>query len=1328
MNTNRKTRTGLLESPTAVAASESAFRAEPVEFGFGGALTRRRRFLPGATATRESGMATVARAPWPVAARGFRVGPRALRLTAPLVLGIIAMIAGPLASSAVAQCNFGGCCEMYASNSTVVPGQTITVLLRGGANPIAGCSQYLTGAMRGTITGSGLAAALPISAISNQASLGFWGANVGSVGTVMAAPLRIVGQDCTRACNPGGPGSLFGGCPPQSSADNIYVFDVTIPLGAVPGQYTFTYTGQAFWIDNWVNTGGNLYCPVLSPGVNISGCSVTITVGLPQCSDFDSPTTLQGWTTLAATATNTAGGPSGNYVFVQDQSGGSRFFNPTTFSGDWNQLLAGKCGTLEYDVRLVDDGLAGSSPHQPYVVIRGSYPTPNLVFTPNLTVVEGGPWVHVVAPLNLIAPPTTTLGTWTVNGGSWQTTLAGVSELEMRLELGNGNEIWNYDNICLNDVPCPCTSPPLDMVAWWPLDEQDGATVVQDIAGGNHPGTPSPGPVGTVSSATEGPASTVSWPPVVAAGGGKVDDGMYFWSQHQNRYVQVPDDPRLDLGTTDLTIDAWVFITQYSGGAIQPIVEKMEYIGTAPFTGYRLYLDSGVPTFEVANSGSLLTFTSTPQLTQGAWHFLAVTVDRANGVVDIYLDIYQRLTITSVPNFGDISSPADLFIGGSSLGPSLNYLDVGIDEVEIFDRALTSDELLAVFSADSAGKCKCVPRPQGMVAWYTGDDTTPIDHLGQHDGTFVGFPISSSDSKVGGGALETHAPNTYVTVPGGTGPGSLNFGTGDFSIDMWVKTTANAGVQTLIDKRVASAPGAVGVVGYAVYLVNGTLSVQLADPNFGHYNYNSGLLVADGTWHFVAVIVDRDDPGGPKMYVDGSVAPPFIPTNRQGNLDNPAPLLIGAHAFGGGVFTGLLDEIEFFNRALTPDEVDAIRLADVRGKCKGSQIGSCCDRSADTCLDAVSESECTAIDRENVCETNSDCTSDPLRPCCIDDPSTSNPVLRFCGKCDFWWSSELLCADVTCGCSDDVDCDDDDVCTFDDCDGGTCTSEPNQYGDLDHNGTISLFDLFCTLNAFADNFSDPCTMERVDIDPCIPNGTINLGDLFAVLNAFGDADPCCGGSSPSQPGSDELSVSRSVPHSGVLSFVPSLSEPAAGESISLDVYVNGVEDLRGYQLALNIDGGEEGQLIIESMSVDTSRQDFVFNSSDDAIVNDRNGLTIRRDRWQQKSRTERSQSVHGIAEELTEATDLLADNEIIGADGETLTSFDATRSRLLAVTMNEGVQSRGAAYLATFILRATPDASGLFKIYPQMEETSLVDSEGQPIKFGERTHVTLMVR
>lgn len=70
--------------------------------------------------------------------------------------------------------------------------------------------------------------------------------------------------------------------------------------------------------------------------------------------------------------------------------------------------------------------------------------------------------------------------------------------------------------------------------------------------------------------------------------------------------------------------------------------------------------------------------------------------------------------------------------------------------------------------------------------------------------------------------------------------------------------------------------------------------------------------------------------------------------------------------------------------------------------------------------------------------------------------------------------------------------------------------EFQDYGDLNKDGLVDLFDLFCVLKGFSGNFDD-CTFEDTDVHPPCQggDGTIDVFDLFAVLDAFSAIKPCC---------------------------------------------------------------------------------------------------------------------------------------------------------------------------------------------------------------------------
>ena len=93
-------------------------------------------------------------------------------------------------------------------------------------------------------------------------------------------------------------------------------------------------------------------------------------------------------------------------------------------------------------------------------------------------------------------------------------------------------------------------------------------------------------------------------------------------------------------------------------------------------------------------------------------------------------------------------------------------------------------------------------------------------------------------------------------------------------------------------------------------------------------------LLNTGPWVHVAVTVQGGGQG--IFYIDGAQAGTFTPS--AGTVNNNLPLWIGEPLVPGRPREIAIDDLEMFNRALTPQEVQAIYNAGSVGKCKQSVI------------------------------------------------------------------------------------------------------------------------------------------------------------------------------------------------------------------------------------------------------------------------------------------------------------------------------------------------------------------------------------------------------
>jgi hypothetical protein len=137
-------------------------------------------------------------------------------------------------------------------------------------------------------------------------------------------------------------------------------------------------------------------------------------------------------------------------------------------------------------------------------------------------------------------------------------------------------------------------------------------------------------------------------------------------------------------------------------------------------------------------------------------------------------------------------------------------------------------------------------------------------------------------------------------------------------------------------------------IGFVLYTVQSnsdiSLDIETDTPGTGASVGRGGMPAAfDGNWHLVAVTVNRDVvPAVLKLYVDG-VERSSNPAPQLGSSDIDTgryPLRIGVFGCTGDEcqntdpFPGQIDEVEIFNRVLTPTEVAAIYAAGQEGKCR----------------------------------------------------------------------------------------------------------------------------------------------------------------------------------------------------------------------------------------------------------------------------------------------------------------------------------------------------------------------------------------------------------
>jgi Ca2+-binding RTX toxin-like protein len=256
----------------------------------------------------------------------------------------------------------------------------------------------------------------------------------------------------------------------------------------------------------------------------------------------------------------------------------------------------------------------------------------------------------------------------------------------------------------------------------------------------------------------------------------------------------------------------------------------------------------------------------------------------------------------------------------------------------------------------------CVDPPAGMVAWWPLDDPAgdPVvdDIVGMPDngaprpGPTLGPPNQPESIPAVVGTGLNFPPgfgapsglNNYLEVA--TSP-ETNFGTGDFTIDAWIRLGQPRQIYPIVDKLDFSTAGM--KKGYALFVQGGNLLLRIGPDAGGGLleALSTGPGITQGIWHHVAVTVRRNDPSNKPVvtfyiggYLSGSGTPPgpLMPGNIS--IDGMTPLWIGSNSrlTSPGAVVGLgeiaIDELELFKRELSQAETQMIVNAANAGKCR----------------------------------------------------------------------------------------------------------------------------------------------------------------------------------------------------------------------------------------------------------------------------------------------------------------------------------------------------------------------------------------------------------
>ncbi|HWQ91574.1 MAG TPA: LamG domain-containing protein [Clostridia bacterium] len=407
-----------------------------------------------------------------------------------------------------------------------------------------------------------------------------------------------------------------------------------------------------------------------------------------------------------------------------------------------------------------------------------------------------------------------------------------------------------------------------NLVSWYKAEEN-----ADDSWGNNHGadgnGTPPP-------------------PHIFTYGEGK--NGTAFFAK--NGIAMAADSPSLKPET--LTVQTWL-----KSVAPQPFRYIIAKTRGTDSLSWALYTEDGGGLDFYVNLAGIGTIKS-PVLDSGfiwdgAWHLASATFD--GSVVRLYVDGVQVGDGTPAVGAIDYTEPKELIFADYRLPGGLPFWGL-MDDVQIYDRALTSEEILTTF------------KQSRLVSWWQASGT-PEDAIGSNDGSLVGT-TSYGVGRLAAGAFDFGAAGS-VQIPDGA---SLR--PNRITVEAMAAARTPGANKYLISKSNTASDSSYGFFtgpggGLAFYVTTaeGRVVSPAADASMWSGSFHAIAGVYDGS--MVRLYLNGKEVG------NGTAASgDIVYGTYQGGK-----LLLGdfSETPGSAGFPGTLDDIKIYNAALNPKEV-----------------------------------------------------------------------------------------------------------------------------------------------------------------------------------------------------------------------------------------------------------------------------------------------------------------------------------------------------------------------------------------------------------------------
>jgi hypothetical protein len=322
---------------------------------------------------------------------------------------------------------------------------------------------------------------------------------------------------------------------------------------------------------------------------------------------------------------------------------------------------------------------------------------------------------------------------------------------------------------------------------------------------------------------------------------------------------------------------------------------------------------------------------STSTLNDGSWHYVT-GIFQSNTERSIYVDGVWEATDTSTHTPNGLNLLDAWAIGGLSDASPSQYYSGSIDEVRVYNRALSPSEVQQLY--------RWAPGPVGYWKMDEGTGSIVYDLSGNgNDGSFTGS-ASWTQGKYGKGVEVSINGNVqdYINVAD-PDSGILDFSdTQDFTIETWFNVSSKEGSNAnLLSKGGVTA----GDDGYLM-LISASQYADCRYADGSNLDSSGGTsTLVDGEWHHVVCVMDRDGSevgtAGYHVFVDGILEGSDTSLDAGSAANTTDDLWLGERATSIE-WNGAIDDTRIYNYARTAEQI--VEDMNAGHPAPGSPIGS----------------------------------------------------------------------------------------------------------------------------------------------------------------------------------------------------------------------------------------------------------------------------------------------------------------------------------------------------------------------------------------------------